>query len=268
MSDSKGSGYKNRVLTVLWIIGMVLAGLLLAVVIIVGGDVMIRRSAKKAADRQQAAVTTEETVSTQAATTEESKPKKKRKDLPLLVNKKHAVPEGYTLVLHQLPNGIEVAEEIYEALTAMWQDCEAANEGHKLAVVSGYRNKDKQQWLLDEEIKKNRRAGMNEVEAEEDALRSVSPAGYSEHETGLCVDILAADYQYMDEKQEECPVNEWLQAHCTEYGFVVRYPKNKEDVTGFMYESWHFRYVGREIAEQMSEEGLTLEEYIEEYAAD
>ena len=71
-----------------------------------------------------------------------------------------------------------------------------------------------------EEIKKNRRAGMNEVEAEEDALRSVSPSGYSEHETGLCVDILAADYQYMDEKQEDCPVNEWLQAHCTEYGFV------------------------------------------------
>lgn len=267
MSDSQGSGNKKGIMTVIWIIGMIAAGLLLAALIIVGGDIMIRRSVHLDA-KQQAAVTTEETVSTQAATTEESKPKKKRKDLPLLVNKKHAVPEGYTPVLHRLPNGIEVAEEIYEALTAMWQDCEAANVGHKLAVVSGYRNEEKQQWLLDEEIKKNRRAGMNEVEAEEDALRSVSPSGYSEHETGLCVDILAADYQYMDEKQEDCPVNEWLQAHCTEYGFVVRYPQNKEDVTGFMYESWHFRYVGREIAEQMSEEGLTLEEYIEEYAAD
>lgn len=268
MSDSKGSGYKNRVLTVLWIIGMVLAGLLLAVVIIVGGDVMIRRSAKKAADRQQAAVTTEEIKSTEQATTEENKRKKKRKDLPLLVNKTHAVPSGYTPALHKLPNGIEVAEESYEALIAMWQDCEAANEGHKLAVVSGYRNHEKQQWLMDEEIKKNMRAGMDAAEAEEDALRSVAPAGYSEHETGLCVDILAADYQYMDEKQEDCPVNEWLQAHCTEYGYILRYPKKKESVTGFMYESWHFRYVGRELAEQMKKEGLTLEEYIEEYAAD
>lgn len=86
---------------------------------------------------------------------------------------------------------------------------------------------------------------MNDKLAKKDALRSVAPAYYSEHETGLCVDIAASDYLQLNRKQENTPENQWLRRHCAKYGFILRYPKKKEKITGYMYEPWHFRYVGK-----------------------
>lgn len=93
------------------------------------------------------------------------------------------------------------------------------------------------------------------------------PAGWrlrgpSEHQTGLALDIVSADYQLLDEQQAQTPEQQWLMAHCWEYGFVLRYPTDKCAVTGIGYEPWHYRYVGKEAAREMQQKGLCLEEYL------
>lgn len=184
--------------------------------------------------------------------------------LLVLVNKEHSLPDGYHTDLHLLKNGQYVSEEIYDGLRDMLFAGEKEIPGISFLVASGYRTAAKQQQLLDEEIVKNKNAGMGEQDAYEDALQSVAPAGMSEHETGLCVDIVAESNQRMDETQQYTKENEWLMEHCVEYGFILRYPAGKEDVTGFMFEAWHFRYVGKEAAKEITERGITLEEYVEQ----
>ena len=94
------------------------------------------------------------------------------------------------------------------------------------------------------------------------AIRSLTlPAGHSEHETGLSLDILCSGNTQMDLTQANEPGNRWLVEHCAEYGFILRYPKDKENITGIAFEPWHFRYVGKEAAQFMSSRGLTLEEF-------
>ena len=88
------------------------------------------------------------------------------------------------------------------------------------------------------------------------------PPGCSEHETGLALDIVSLDNQRLEEAQEETPENIWLRENCWKYGFILRYPRGKEDITGIDYEPWHFRYVGHAAAEEITRLGLTLEEYL------
>lgn len=182
--------------------------------------------------------------------------------LLVLVNKEHPLSDSYQTNLHLLKNGQYVSEEIYEDLKDMLFTGEEENPGLSFLVASGYRTATKQQKLLDDEIEKNKNAGMTEQEAYEDALESVAPAGHSEHETGLCVDIVAESNQRMDESQQYTKENEWLVAHCAEFGFIQRYPAGKEDITGYMFESWHFRYVGKEAAKEITQKDITLEEYV------
>ena len=99
-------------------------------------------------------------------------------------------------------------------------------------------------------------------EAEEQAARWVARPGTSEHETGLAVDIVDTDYQLLDEKQEQTPVQQWLMAHCAEYGFILRYSTEKSDCTGIGYEPWHYRYVGKKAAREITNQNITLEEYL------
>lgn len=87
------------------------------------------------------------------------------------------------------------------------------------------------------------------------------PAGYSEHQTGLALDILSSSNLNMDASQENTKENQWMKEHCYEYGFILRYPKDKENITQISYEPWHFRYVGKEAAKYMKENQLTLEEF-------
>lgn len=177
----------------------------------------------------------------------------------ILVNKQNSLPEDYNNELHLLKNGKNVAAVMYEDLRDMLF---SAGDDLIFIVASGYRTKAEQEHLFSEEMEKNRLSGMDTEAAYADAEKSIAPAGFSEHETGLCVDIVAESNQRMDETQEDTPENKWLQEHCAEYGFILRYPKGKEDVTGFMYESWHFRYVGKEAAKEITEAGITLEEYL------
>lgn len=130
-------------------------------------------------------------------------------------------------------------------------------------IVSAYRSRELQEELLQEEIRKNLWQGMPRRTAEWDALRTVAPAGCSEHETGLAVDIVSENDPELKESQEETAENRWLQENCWKYGFILRYPRDKEEVTGFAYEPWHFRYVGTYDAKRIAHEGVTLEEYLE-----
>lgn len=86
--------------------------------------------------------------------------------------------------------------------------------------------------------------------------------GTREHELGLALDIVSMENQNLDESQMETEFQKWMMEHCTEYGFILRYPVDKGEITGIGFEPWHYRYVGREDAEKIKESGLCLEEYV------
>ena len=110
-------------------------------------------------------------------------------------------------------------------------------------------------------MRKQKGKGLDEEEAVAAAGEVVAVPGTSEHQLGLAVDICSMDYQLLDEGQEQTAEYQWLRAHCAEYGFILRYPPDTTDITGIIYEPWHFRYVGTPHAQLMTERGLTLEEY-------
>lgn len=180
----------------------------------------------------------------------------------LLVNKNHKLPEDYEVSLKTLPDGVNrAAEEAYEPLCDML--AAGRKEGLAFEICSSYRDVDRQRELFDEDVKTLINQGYSFSEAYEEVAKETMPPGYSEHSTGLAFDIVALDYQMLDDKQEDTDENKWLQEHCAEYGFILRYPKSKEDITSISYESWHFRYVGVEAAEYIMSEEITLEEYLE-----
>ena len=122
---------------------------------------------------------------------------------------------------------------------------------------------EKQTRLFDEQVKGLQNQGKDYVDAVAEAKTAVAYPGTSEHQLGLAVDIVSEDYQLLDEKQEETPEYIWLSKNCSKYGFIVRYPNGKTDITGVIYEPWHFRYVGKEAAQEIMSKGICLEEYLE-----
>ena len=132
----------------------------------------------------------------------------------------------------------------------------ARDEGLSVFLSSGYRSYDTQSYLF------NRKAAQY---GEEVAETIVARPGTSEHQTGLCCDITDRYYEMKDESLENTALYQWMSGHCHEYGFIVRFPKGREDVTGIIYEPWHFRYVGVEAAAYITEHDLTLEEFLDLY---
>ncbi|MCI8567419.1 MAG: M15 family metallopeptidase [Lachnospiraceae bacterium] len=201
------------------------------------------------------------------ATTAKNSSQRQKEDSPLdlsdpllmLVNKDNPLPEGYEVALQVLPSGlVSVAEVLYDDLEDML--AAGKQEGLHFVVCSGYRSVERQQELLDEDVRACMASGMSYEEAYEQVTRMTMPPGCSEHSTGLALDIVALDYQLLDDGQERTAENEWLRENAWRYGFVLRYPRGQEPVTGIDYESWHFRYVGKEAAKYMYEQDLLLEE--------
>ncbi len=186
----------------------------------------------------------------------------RNQDILMLVNKARAVPEDYETDLISLNNGKNnVSSVIYADLMKMLEAGE--EQGYSFAVVSSYRDAEYQQFLVEGDIDRYTKDGLSAGDAMDKTLEQVMPPGHSEHETGLAVDITAGDYIVLEEDQEDTPANQWMRRHCREYGFIVRYPKDKEWITRISYEPWHFRYVGKEAAEFLYEHNLTLEEFYE-----
>lgn len=179
----------------------------------------------------------------------------------LLVNGDHPLPEGFGVPeLTQLKNGHAIDQRAYPALQAMMDDCRAA--GHQPLICSSFRTWDTQEQLFEAEVENWLAKGYIREEAEAQAARWVARPGASEHQTGLAVDIVDINYQLLDEGQEDTAVQIWLMAHCAEYGFILRYPTDKSELTGVSYEPWHYRYVGTEAARAIMGGGLCLEEYL------
>ena len=181
--------------------------------------------------------------------------------LLILVNKENPLPDNYDVELITLPDGTSrAASQAYGPLMEMLQAGKKA--GLNFVVCSSYRDVEYKKKLFEEDLKALMRQGYSYQQAHEEVAKETMPPGCSEHSTGLAFDIVSLDYQLLDRGQERTAENRWLQAHCAEYGFILRYPQGKEDITQISYESWHFRYVGKEAAEYIMERGITLEEYL------
>lgn len=185
------------------------------------------------------------------------------KELLILVNKEHAMEDAsYENNLRQICNGrLQASKVLYSDLVDLL--AAAGEEGYQYWIASAYRSKERQQELVDEDVARYMAQGMSRQEALAKTYEQTMPAGKSEHETGLALDILCSENLNMDETQAEEPGNKWLVEHAHEYGFVLRYPADKEEITGIYYEPWHFRYVGKEAAVFLRENELTLEEFWE-----
>ena len=145
-------------------------------------------------------------------------------------------------------------------LLRMLDDCRAA--GCKPVVCSSYRTQEMQEFLYNNKIQRLRDEGVAWYDAPEIAARSVAIPGTSEHQLGLAVDVIDEDYQLLTRWQEYTATQQWLMQNCHKYGFILRYPNGTTDITGIIYEPWHYRYVGAEVAAEITELGITFEEYL------
>ena len=179
----------------------------------------------------------------------------------ILVNPWNYVPEDYTVELTDIGGGHEIAACAYEDFMEMMTDCEAA--GLAPVVCSSYRTQEYQQQLYDNRIKRWVKAGYSQEEATGLAGRSVAIPGTSEHQLGLAVDIIDNANWKLDESQAKMPTQIWLMENSWRYGFILRYPDGTSEQTGIIYEPWHYRYVGKEIAAEIFELDVCLEEYLE-----
>ena len=150
----------------------------------------------------------------------------------------------------------------YEAMRA-----DAKSAGHNLYLRSGFRKISLQQIYYDANVKKYMDQGHSREEAIRLTLRYFTEPGHSEHHSGLALDIITVEYHQqiysLNEQFAKTEAFAWLSEHCAEYGFILRYPEGKTDITKINYEPWHYRYVGVEHAKYITENGLTFEEYID-----
>lgn len=179
-----------------------------------------------------------------------------------LVNKKRSLPADYipndlidVEVLHKVekPESKMLRKEASDALTQLFQD--AKTNGFEFWAVSGYRSFNRQVYLFNNYAKNH---------GEEEANRFSARPGQSEHQTGLTMDvsIVSLDYELVEELGET-PEGKWLADNAHKFGFIIRYPKGTEHITGYQYEPWHIRYLGKDLALKVFESKLTYDEYCE-----
>lgn len=178
----------------------------------------------------------------------------------ILVNPWNKIPDNFEIDFVELADGHKVDSRAYPDLQAMMDDCRA--EGLSPYICSSYRTYDYQKGLHDRQVNKYLSYGYTEEEAYAEASKWVAIPGTSEHHTGLALDIVASYYIVLDESQEEMPEQQWLMENSYKYGWILRYPNDKTNVTGIYYEPWHYRYVGKEAAKEIHDRGITLEEYL------
>ncbi len=180
----------------------------------------------------------------------------------MLVNSENYLPDDFKVELEQLRNNQSVDKRCYPDLQRMMDDCRA--QGLEPLICSSYRSVERQEELFAAETEKYAAQGYSKEEALSLAAAQVAVPRTSEHQTGLALDIVDANYQILDDTQADTPVQKWLMENCFNYGFILRYPADKQDITGIIYEPWHYRYVGEEAALEIHTRGLCLEEFLRE----
>lgn len=180
----------------------------------------------------------------------------------ILVNAWNKMPDNYESTIHivNYASGKEFDSRAVDALRQMIK----AGSQYNLSAASLYRSVELQATLYNRKVSSYLSQGYQQKEAENKAATVVARPGTSEHNTGLAVDILGSGYSSLEQSFENTPAFKWLKEHCAEYGFILRFPKEWESVTGVIYEPWHYRYVGVEHAKKIMSRGITLEQYLEE----
>lgn len=173
----------------------------------------------------------------------------------IVVNRWNKLPEDYYVELTELENGQKVDSRIYPYLQEMFEDARA--EGVYPVVREAYRTAEEQQGILFDRVQSYISEGYSRWRAERIAKEWVALPGTSEHQLGIAVDINADRSKCRNED-----VYLWLSENAYKYGFILRYPEEKQVLTGTNYEPWHYRYVGVEAAQEIYEQGVCLEEYI------
>ena len=179
----------------------------------------------------------------------------------ILVNRWNPAPEGLTVELEEIEHGYQVDTRVADDLRTMMEDARA--QGLSPWICSAYRSHEKQVRLYNSKVREYLNEGYSTEDARSEAGKWVAVPGTGEHETGLAVDIVALDYQLLDEGQEQTEEQQWLMENSWKYGFILRYPNNKSEKTGIYYEPWHYRYVGKETAKIIYEQDICFEEYLE-----
>ena len=178
--------------------------------------------------------------------------------LSVLVNKYNKLPDDFTPELVRLPESLCVSgvgeqylrKEAMEALLKLHED--AKKEGLDIRAYGTYRSIATQTWIWNNAVNSGR--------TREDVDSLNARGGHSEHHTGLAVDVIKNNYSVLDSAEYQ-----WYKDRLHEYGFIIRYPEGKENITGYKYEPWHLRYLGRELATAVYESGLTYDEYYAMY---
>ena len=178
----------------------------------------------------------------------------------LLVNDWNPLPAGYDsdVTFSTVSGGKQVDSRIIDAVNRMLNDAAA----YDLAVVSAYRPKEEQDVLYWRKVKQYTDKGYSDLEAQKVGGTIVKRPGFSEHNCGLAMDVGGSGDYTLEQTFANTPAYAWLMEHCADYGFILRFPEGKEDITGVIYEPWHYRYVGEEAARYIMDNDLCLEEYL------
>lgn len=181
----------------------------------------------------------------------------------ILVNGENPIPEDHEVNLADI-GGEQVDERIVSNWYS-WQEA-AANNGFNVFVASGYRDVGLQETNYNNTLQSYINEGYSEEEARSLTEEYLTQPGHSEHHTGLAIDLLDSEWaaagRGLETEFETQESQQWLVETMADFGFILRYPEGKEEVTGIQYEPWHFRFVGGENAQFMNEYDLVLEEYI------
>lgn len=186
-----------------------------------------------------------------------------------LANDWNTLPENYESTFKAVeyysngPYGYKFDSRAIGALRDMINAANKENPKLNLKPVSCLRSASYQKTLYWNEVDKWKRNGYGQAEAEIKAATVVKRPGQSEHNTGLAADLGGSGNYDLNEDFEKTASFKWLYENCADYGFILRFPKGKEDITGVIYEPWHYRYVGKKVAKQIMAEGICLEEYLE-----
>ena len=187
-------------------------------------------------------------------------------DFTLLVNRENPLSDDYQVETRNIVNNGVTTDfkfdvRAVEHLEAMLKD--AADAGHPVLIRSAHRTINYQKMLYNNKVQAYLNAGYSQQAAQTEAAKWVAVPGTSEHNLGIVVDIVNQGYTgELEQYFEEQPLFDWLLENCADYGFILRYPKTKESVTGIVYEPWHYRYIGVDLATEIHKQGITYEEYI------
>lgn len=176
---------------------------------------------------------------------------------PILVNPHNKLPDDYKPDVEVIGNGVSYSYDRTALVAYRAMAAAAKAEGITLSPVSAYRSHEKQTTNFNNKQKEYENMGYSPEKAYAATAQLIAVPGTSEHELGLAIDLNSLETSF-----EGTKTFEWLFANCAEYGFILRYPKDKTDITEISYEPWHYRYVGSNHAKVIMEKGICLEEYL------